>query len=603
VIDLSPAGRQPMGNEDGTVWITYNGEIYNFPELREELAAKGHHFQSATDTEVILHLYEKYGEACVERLNGMFAFAIWDGRHDRLFAARDHLGIKPLYYAHRARVFAFASEIKALLAADLVRAEVDWQAIYDYFTLLHIPNPATAFRDVRQLPPGHTLVYEPGANSLRLHRYWQPRAMRPGGEWRATEWIEQFRELMSDAVRRQLVSDVPLGCLLSGGLDSTVLVGLMARHARRVKSFTVHFEGRGTAQYDEREAAARVARRYGTEHHEFVVDISDPAELLEMVGQFDQPFGNPTFFLSALVARYTRGHVTVGLTGAGGDELFAGYPRYQAVAWAQHGRRIPTPALRLATMASRFLPASRRFRQFHRCRLFLEGLERGFEHRYLKWTYYLDEGDKKRLLGPGFRGDGATGEPLDTARILERHLALSGAPDDLGRIRDADLLSFLPDNILEYTDKTSSAVGLEMRVPFLDPRVVASCLEAPVAQNLARGGKALLKEAYGALIPPENLRAAKKGFCPPLALWMERHFDRYFDQHLSRSYLAEHGIFDWNVLQQLREENRSRRRDNSMELFGILMFDAWYRRYITREQPDALAEVAARPACGARSGR
>lgn len=604
VIDLSPAGRQPMSNEDASLWITFNGEIYNFPELRARLTARGHRFRSATDTEVILHLYEEEGPDCVRSLNGMFAFALWDSSRNRLFAARDHLGIKPFYYTPRAGGLAFGSEIKALLAADLVPPEVNWQSIYDYLTFLYVPHPATAFRHIWQLPPGHLLLYDAAEGALSVQPYWEPSAVLPGARWDRQGWLEQFRALMADAVRRQLVSDVPLGCFLSGGLDSTTLVGLMARQARQVKTFTVVFEGAGTAAYDERAAAARVARQYGTEHHELVVDVTDPGELLGLVEQFDQPFGNPTFHLSALISRYTRRHVTVGLSGAGGDELFGGYPRYRAAALARTVTRLPHPALQLAARAARQFPVSGQCRLLHRGRLFLEGLERDLSHRYLKWAYYLDEEAKQYLLGPllrratGGRGLYRTADAhewlADTARLLEPHL-LRAAAGDLERIRAADLASFLPDNILEYTDKTSSAVGLEVRVPFLDPQVVALCLQAPVAANFAapggRSGKGLLKEAFGELVPPANRRAGKRGFCPPLMLWMERYFARYFDCFLTQRYLEDQGIFDWEAVQQLRAEQQSRRRDNSMELFGILMFDAWYRRYISAERPEALAEV------------
>jgi asparagine synthase (glutamine-hydrolysing) len=600
VIDLSPAGHQPMSNEDGTIWISFNGEIYNFQELREELIEKGHRFRSATDTEVIIHLYEEYGDQSVMRLNGMFAFALWDGRRSRLFAARDRVGIKPFYYTHQCGAVAFASEIKALIAADVVSRDVNWQAIYDYFTFLYVPNPATAFRGVLQLPPGHTLVYEPASDRLTVDRYWRAPVSNGPTVQNRGEWLEQFGLTMTNAVRRQLVSDVPLGCFLSGGVDSTILVGLMAQATRRVKTFTVRFEGTGTATFDEHLAAERVARRYDTEHHELVVDVSDPGEVLAMVEQFDQPFANPTFYLSALMSRYTRRHVTVALAGAGADELFAGYPRYQAVALAQSIERWPRVAISLAAAAARALPISARSRQIHRAKLFFDGLESDFSHRYLKWAYYLDERRKGHLLNgaaPRSTAGGLLSRTLDTGRIMERLMADSPDANDLARIRHADLSSFLPDNILEYTDKTSSAVALELRVPYLDAEVVELCLQAPVEANLRSAGgvtsKALLREAFGYLIPKENLHARKRGFCPPLILWMEKYFDRYFDVFLTRSYLADQGVFDWEAVQQLRAEHRSRRRDNSMDLFGILMFDAWYRRYITADTPEALAEIAA----------
>jgi asparagine synthase (glutamine-hydrolysing) len=602
IIDLSSAGHQPMANEDGTVWITFNGEIYNFRELRRDLERR-HRWRSHTDTEVLLHLYEELGPEMVRRLNGMFAFAIYDSRLPALFLARDHLGIKPLYYVHKHRRFAFASEIKALLAGGLSERQIDWQGVWDYFTYLYVPHPHTIFRDIQQVPPGCWLRFDIGPGTVQIEPYWDPLPAALGA-WEEgpeapsrAEWSGRLRAILADAVQRQMVSDVPLGAFLSGGIDSSILVGLMAQYARqRVKTFTVLFSGRGTEFYNEQDTAAAVARRWHTEHHEITVDVSDPAAMLDLVRCFDQPFGNPTFYLSYLISKATREHVTVALSGVGGDELFAGYPRYQAVRYGRIARHIPLLP-RVARMALRAAPDRFTHPTVRRVKLFFEGLDADFARQYARWVYYLDERAKAALL---------TAEPLahvePSSRLVRTYLDRALSPptpplrhqpangrsrpaDFMNQVQYVDLKTFLVDNILEYTDRTSMAVSLEVRVPFLDHRLVALSQAMPHRYKLRRGtGKAILREAFRDLIPTENLRAPKKGFCPPLALWMRDTLDRYFDQHMRREYVQREGIFRWEAIQRLRTEHKAGRRDNSMELFGIIAFDVWYRRYLLGNQ-------------------
>jgi asparagine synthase (glutamine-hydrolysing) len=591
ILDLSPAGHMPMASPDGRVWITYNGELYNFRELRAELAAAGHAFVSTGDTEVVLHAYLEWGEACLPRLNGMFAFAIVDRREGpasasgsgvRCLLARDHLGIKPCYYVERDGTLGFASELKGLAALGLLGSDLDWQAIWDFFSFLYVPGPRTAYAGVRQLPPAHSLAWEPGRPAPAPRRYWSPLAgpEPPGAEGEAAAATE-LRALLTDAVRRQLVSDVPLGVFLSGGIDSTILTGLAAETAPgALRTFTVTFEGEGIGAVDDRVYARRVSDRYRTDHTELVVDISAPERMFELITAFDQPFANPTFYLSYLISAVTRRHVTVALSGAGGDELFGGYPRYRALGFARWLERVPEPLGRLAAATTdRLLPEDpdQPFRR--RLKLFLRGAGQALPEQYLRWTYYLTEAEKQHLLAPAaarFRGV----EP--SARHLAGRLAQAAWLPDLGtRVQYADLETFLADNVLEYTDRTTMAVSLEARVPFLDPRVVAWSFRRPFREKLASGTtKRLLRRAFGDLIPAENLAAPKRGFCPPLAAWMAGPLDRYFDAHMDQRYVARQGLFDWTVIQALRETHRRRRRDTSMELFGLIMFDVWWRRYV-----------------------
>lgn len=584
VIDLSPKGHQPMSNEDGRVWLSFNGEIYNYRELKAGLDSQRHQFSSETDSEVILHLYEERGAAAFQALNGMFACALYDTERERLFLVRDQLGIKPLYYTEAKGKLVFGSEIKAILAAEVVTPEVDWQATRDFFSYLFVPAPNTIWRGIFQLPPAHWLEYDlRGRRIVRIERYWQPTT--PGvhiSKQDVGELRTELRHLLTDAVTQQMVSDVPLGAFLSGGVDSNIIVGLMAAQAKQpVKTFTVLFEGTGLDYYDERAEARRIANKFGTEHHELPIDLSHPEEMLELVEYFDQPFGNTTFYLTYLLSRYTREHVTVALSGAGGDELFAGYPRYRAVQAARWLRFLPRGLARLGLAALTHWPDSYADRRLHRIRALLAGLDDDEATQYLQWVYYLNEERKTQLLKPH------AGGMRPAARILAEHLRdIPRELEDGNRFSLLDVQTFLPDNLLEYSDKMSMAWALELRVPYLDPRVVEFAFKLPFSTKLnRRGNKVILRETFADLIPPEHQRAPKKGFNVPLGNWMRTKLDRYFDELLPRSYVEHEGIFHYDYIQLLRTEHQRGQRDNGYELFAILIFDAWYRRYVTGTLP------------------
>jgi asparagine synthase (glutamine-hydrolysing) len=578
IIDLSDAGAQPMSDESGDVWITYNGELYNFPELKAELEKRGHRFRSQCDTEVVLRLYLDRGESFVRDLNGIFALAIYDRRRSQLLLARDQLGVKPLYYAAQNGKFAFASEIKALLQVGAVDREVDWQAIYDYFSFLYVPSPRTAFRAVQQLPAAHVLRYDLKSASTTIYRYWD--AAEAARKLAPCDHREQLRSLLLDSVRRQLVSDVPIGVFLSGGVDSATLAALATTvSTSRLKTFTVVFEGEGIAAYDEREAAERVARHLNTDHTEVRVTVRDPDEVFELLGYFDQPFGNPTFYLSYLVSKATREHVTVALSGAGGDELFGGYPRYRVLPLAAALSRVPGVLRPPIEGILARVPENPDQPMIRRAKLLARGIGEALPEQYLRWTYFFSDEQKQALLRPLLEQRGPR-EP--SVRVIEQLLRREGGQSLLNRIELIDLSTFLLDNILEYTDKTSMAVGLEARVPFLDPRLVAFSLTlAPHEKVTPTRSKVLLRDAFPELLPKECLQGPKRGFCPPLPAWMKSHFDRYFDSALSREAVRRQGIFDYDVIERLRGEHKAGRRDNSMELFSILVFDRWFRRYVT----------------------
>ena len=577
IIDLSASGRQPMRNEDGSIWISFNGEIYNYRELKAGLDPQRHRFASQTDSEVLLHLYEERGAEGFKLLNGMFAFALYDARREKLFLVRDHLGVKPLYYTEANGQLLFGSEIKAILAANVYSPEIDWQSAHDFFSFLYVPAPQTIFRGIHALPPAHWLEYDLRARRIvKIERYWNV------ADWgtrnaRANE-IElssELRQLMTDAVEKQMMADVPLGAFLSGGVDSNVIVGLMASQSKQVKTFTVLFDEPEMTYYDERVEAQRVADKFATEHHELMIDLSRPEQMLELIEHFDQPFGNTTFFLTYLLSKYTRESVTVALSGAGGDELFGGYPRYRAVQAMKYLRLVPRVAAKAALAALSLQRDDFNDRRLHRVRALLAGLDSDPARQYLKWVYYLDEERKAKLFS---KSNGH----LASHRVLQTHLNdIPANWDDGNRFSYLDVETFLPDNLLEYSDKMSMAWALELRVPFLDPRVVELAFQIPFSMKLNRAGsKTILRKTFADLIPPENLRAPKKGFNVPLGGWMRTKLDHFFDELLPRDYVQREGIFDYDYIQQLREEHRRGQRDNAYELFAVLIFDAWYRKYL-----------------------
>ena len=586
ILDLSPRGRQPMSNEDGSLWITFNGEIYNYLELKKELDKERHRFASDTDTEIILHLYEERGPAAFRALNGMFALALYDQPRERLYLVRDHLGIKPLYYTHSGGHLIFGSEIKAILESGVYTPEINWQGVHDFFTYLYIPAPETIFRDIHQVPPAHYLEYDLKARRIgQLKPFWEVAdwgSQSVVGSQSASELQAELRALMADAVAKQMISDVPLGAFLSGGIDSNVIVGLMAERAERpVKTFTVLFEGEGMEFYNEQTTARNIADRFRTEHHEIPVSLSNPEEMLDLVEYFDQPFGNTTLYLTWLLSKYTRQSVTVALSGAGGDELFGGYPRYKAVTAARYLRYVPRFAARTAYAALSQIEDSYADRKWHRIRALLDGLDSNPARQYMKWVYYLDEERKAALLRPHLKN------VQPSHRILQAHLdRIPRQWDEGNRYSYLDVETFLVDNLLEYSDKMSKASGLELRVPYLDPRVVELAFRIPFELKLrGRESKAVMRDSFADLIPAANRRADKRGFNVPLGNWMRTRFDKFFDDRLPRQYVEREGIFNHDYITHLRDEHRRGRRDNAYELFAVLMFDTWYRKYITRTLP------------------
>jgi len=604
VIDL-PTGAQPMGNEDGAVQVTFNGEIYNFRELREELSARGHTFRTRSDTEVLVHGYEEWGEGLVPRLEGMFAFALWDVRERRLLLARDRVGKKPLFLYRKGGRLAFASEMKALLALPGVDSEIDPLALPLYLAYGYVPTPRTFHRSIRKLPPATYVVVEAGDREPREVRYWQPdfRSVPIGrGEAR-----EELRRLLDQAVARRLVADVPIGAFLSGGVDSSIIVGLMARHTPgRVRTFSMGFAD--DASYDEREHARLVARHFGTEHTEFQVEADSVGLIEELVALYDEPFGDSSAIPTWLVSRLTRGHVTVALSGDGGDELFAGYARFSGMRAAG---ALPSWMAALGGSAVARLPHRADFRHpLRRAERFFAAARLPPEERWLDWVGFfprdpwgllhperqievdqalqeLAEGDWPKgdpaegACGGWVAGEGGAGETCRSALLLESLRGPwreSAGATTLGRSLALNFLTYLPEDLLVKADRNSMAHGLELRSPFLDRELVEFAAALPDRVRTPKGrSKGLLREAFADLLPAEILRRPKRGFAVPLPLWFRTSWRPYLEETLLAPSSRIGAWLDPEKVRGVAAEHLAGTRDRSQELWALLTFELWLR--------------------------
>jgi asparagine synthase (glutamine-hydrolysing) len=538
IIDLSSAGHMPMSNEDGSVWMTYNGEMYSFGDLRPELERLGHTFRSHTDTEVMLHAYEQWGAACLGRFRGMFAFIVWDVKGQRLFAARDRLGIKPLYYAEVGDKLLLGSELKAFLASGLLQPELDREALHHYLTFYAVPAPFTMLRGVRALPPGHYLTYANG--QLQIESYWDVPEAAPL-DARPEEIRAELRRLLEESTRLRMIADVPVGAFLSGGVDSSAVVALMTQiSGERLKTFSIGFEAEGR-QLDERNFASLVAQRYHTDHHEVVVIGRDVRDQLDsIVAAMDQPTGDGlnTYFVSQATAR----HVKVALSGLGGDELFAGYPQFKyltrAEQFASVWRRSPA-RLRSLARAGAGGAAAVGVRQVAKAP---EWLEEDFLSRYARTRTLFDEPAKARLYSSEAR---AQASAVAASRATLEQFFRPGEASVVDRVSRLELKSYMANTLLRDTDAMSMAHSLEVRVPLIDHKIVEFATRIPASLKLRDGQtKVLLTEALADLLPPEVINRPKQGFEMPVAHWMRRELRPVLDDLFAPAAVTRRGLFD-----------------------------------------------------------
>jgi asparagine synthase (glutamine-hydrolysing) len=570
IIDLH-TGDQPVRNEDGSAWVVFNGEIYNYRELRAQLEARGHRFYTHTDTEVIVHLYEERGVACVEALRGMFAFAVWDERSRQLLLARDRLGIKPLYYGRLGDRLVFGSELKALLALPEVGRSVDWKAFGHFLAFLSTPADQSILQGIRKLPPAHVLVARAGAEP-RVTRYWDVSFAPDRG--RSEAWyVDRLRELLDESVRLHLVSDVPLGAFLSGGIDSSAVVATMAAHTSEpVKTFTIGF---ADADFSELGHARKVAEAFQTEHHELVLEPASLDVLDDLVWHLDEPFGDSSAIPTYMVSRLAAQHVTVALSGDGGDELFAGYERYLVERRERTWRFVPQPLRRMMAQAMAAMPPGVRGRNYLR-HVSLPGVE-----RYLDAGTLFGRDEVARLVSPEVRELVAAHDPWEEPR---RHLRQARG-HWLSALQSLDLHSYLPLDILTKVDRMSMAHSLEARVPLLDHRLVEFAATVPPELQL-RGSttKYLLKRAMRSVLPASILHRPKQGFAIPLARWFGGGFEERLRDTLLSDTVRRRGVFDVAALEQRLRHGRA---DGGLglDLWTLLSFELWCRAFLEGHGP------------------
>ena len=585
IIDLSPGGHEPMSDSTGRVWLTFNGEIYNFRELRRELEGLGYSFRSESDAEVIIYAYVQWGPQCLTRFNGIFAFAIWDSRDESLFIARDHLGVKPLYYADTPLGFAFASEIKALLAVPGMTRAVDPAALDQFMTFLWSPDPVTLFKGVHKLPPAHYLIHKDGRTET--HEYWDVR-FHEDNSLSEYEWTERLRAQLERCVKLQMVSDVPLGAFLSGGVDSSTVVALMTDAGNRdVVTYSFGFTSEDL-RYDILEDDIKYARIVGKQFHtDYNEEFLEPRvmDLLpKLIYHMDEPVADPAIMTSYLICSAARERLTVLLSGMGGDEVFAGYPRYLAVRLAELYNIVPSFLSRPLVGA---LPGSRpgRFTAlFRNIKKLAKSAALPLQERYLGFGTYFTDYEKRDLysdemLSESRRFDAYSAHKKYFSKVSNQHF--------INQMLYVDLKTYLPCLNLAYTDKTSMAASMEVRVPLLDYEMVELSAQIPASLKLkGLTRKYILKRAAEAWLTREIIYRKKAGFSAPVRAWLVRDLRELVDDLLSESNIKNRGYFNYAAVRKLIDDQRSGKEDNSLKVFQLLTLELWHRSFIDQFPAD-----------------
>lgn len=574
IIDVA-GGHQPIFNEDQSKVIIFNGEIYNYLELRGELEAKGHRFRTRSDTEVILHLYEELGGDCVKPLNGQFAFAIWDGQEQKLLLARDRIGIKPLFYVNDGKNLYFASEIESLLQLSDASRQIDLVALNDYFAHFFVPGPRTVFKAVKKLPPAHILECQRGRVEER--QYWRLSYDSPEKPRSLSSYAEELVELLKDSIRLRLQSEVPVGVLLSGGVDSGTLVALLREiTSAPISTFTLKFP---EPSYDESVEARATARRYGTDHHEFPIGPESVYELPNLIRYFGEPYGPFTAVQAYFLCKYARGHITVALGGEGGDELFAGYQTYVADKLLPYYQKLP------AIVTGKWLPALAngwptsygRISLDFMAKEFVRGAQLDLEKAHCAWKLIFDRQERARLYRPEVVEQL---EQADPHRIFIREYRKFRGKDRLEKFLFADLKAFAPDSMLVQSDRVSMANSLELRVPYFDHRLVEFAARVPMLLKL-RGltTKYLLRKAMEPYLPHDAIWKRKRGFTAPLPTWLQSHLRQFACSILSRQRVKRTGILNFPHVQKLLLEHFNGIRDHHRRVWSLMVFVLWHERY------------------------
>ncbi len=574
IIDLSPLGHQPMRYLD-RYEIVFNGEIYNFQEKRNELEKEGYIFASHSDTEVILALYDKYRERCLDHLCGMFAFALYDERERTLFCARDRAGKKPFKYFWDGTTFLFASELKAILTQPEYVREPDYEAIHHYLTLQYVPAPLTGFVGIQKLEPAHSLFLDLKTKALKKERYWKLDYSHKL-DLSEDEWKKRILETLDESVRLRMVADVPLGAFLSGGIDSSAVVAMMARHSDRpIKTFSIGFK---EEKYNELPYAKRVAERFGTDHTEFVVE-SHAMEILPMlVRQYEEPFADSSALPTYYVSKLTREHVTVALNGDGGDENFAGYGRYSVQKFALAYDRLMLLHQTLALPAARLAKRTLRNTFTDRVHRFAESLSQPYDYRYVEYLCYFTNAMKDSLYTDDFKARHAR---HDSYRLVSGRFRESGARDRTEQAVSADFTTYLPGDLLPKVDIATMAVALEGRSPFLDHQMLELTAEIPFHLKLKgrNDKKYILKQALRGIVPDEVMDRPKMGFGLPVHDWFRGELRRYAYETLLSEKAVGRGLFKRESVKELLDTHTTTRIDLGYQIWALLTLELWFEEY------------------------
>lgn len=566
IIDLSEKGRQPHHNEDESIWVVFNGEIYNFQEIKETLEKKKHHFYSGTDTEVIVHAYEEWGFECLNHFNGMFAFALWDSNKKLLFIARDRLGVKPLHYYWDKKRFLFASEIKAILEDSSIKRELNPEALSEFLCFEYVPAPHTMFKNIYKLKPGHYLTLK--GETLSIIEYWDSKT-EENKTYTEQDWIDSTKDLIEDAVEKRMLSDVPLGAFLSGGIDSSTVVAMMSRFSdSAIKTFSIGFT---ESSYDESKDARKVAELYKTDHQEKIVEAKEILKIFpKVIANLDEPFGDLSIFPTYLVSEFAKKKVTVSLSGDGGDELFGGYDWYLAQSLAKSFKNIP-----LQKAIGPFihkLPQSRKSKgSLNYAKRFLEGLEKEEDLGHVRWMSNIQPEAISNLLNKQV-------EPFKALKQYPRYT------NSLNNAMYLDIKTYLPDDIMTKVDRASMMVSLEAREPLLDFRLVEHAMSIPAnykIHGLTR--KYILKKTMKDMLPKDILSKRKQGFTIPMKHWMRNELKAMIEEKLSKENLQELGLFNTNYVENIIEQHMARKKDNQRHIWSILSVVLWYETYIKNQ--------------------
>ena len=574
IIDLSERGHQPMSNEDGKIWVVFNGEIYNYRELKTGLEDLGHKFRSDTDTETVIHLYEEYGEDCVKHMRGMFAFAIWDSKNNMLLLARDRIGKKPLLYYNKGGKFCFASEFLSLLESGLIKKDINHEAIHYYLTFGYIPAPLTIYKDVFKLPPAHMLIAK--NDKVVIKQYWSldySKKIAVSEEDAAAEVLR----LLKEAVGIRLYSDVPLGAFLSGGIDSSTIVALMSEiSGTKIKTFSIGFE---EEDYTELKYAKRIADKFNTEHHEFIVKPRALDILPLLVERYGEPYADSSSIPTYYVCNETKKHVTVALNGDGGDELFAGYDRYQAMLASEIYKGVPLPIKSIVRNFVEILPDSVNSKnRIRRLKRFFDGAELPIAERYLRWVGISSDDFRAKLYSEDLKKELYGKDPVVW---LKPYLSNSKTPDFLDKLLMADMHTYLPGDLLVKVDIASMANSLEARSPFLDHKLIEFVTSLPSQYKMKHlVKKYILKKAIRNIVPHENIYRKKMGFGLPVGQWFRNDLRDFLKNTLLSATALKRGYFKAGSVEKIVNEHLSKRGDFSFQLWALLMLELWHRRFI-----------------------